>query len=96
MRAMKFIALIFAILPLPIFAEVVTVDGRTCDLQRDRYGRIARSKKAVSIFRKSVPCPGTGETGHACPGYVVDHVIPLCACGADDPSRVNASKRVTL
>jgi hypothetical protein len=34
---------------------------------------------------KAHPCPSTGKTRGACPGYVVDHVTPLCAGGADRP-----------
>jgi hypothetical protein len=69
-------------------AEIVTVDGRTCDIQRDQHGRILRSKKAVAAFRAAVPCPGSGETGKSCLGYIVDHVQALCSCGADDPSNM--------
>jgi hypothetical protein len=28
---------------------------------------------------------GTDKPRGACPSYVVDHVIPICAGGADDP-----------
>lgn len=69
-------------------AEVVTVDGRTCDIMRDLHGRIARSKKAVSMFRATVPCPATGKISKTCPGYIADHIVSLCACGADDPSNM--------
>jgi len=64
------------LLSLPLFAQA-------CAPERDAYGRIKRSKKAVSIFRTTVPCPATGELGKRCPGYVVDHVVPLACCGAD-------------
>jgi hypothetical protein len=37
---------------------------------------------------KAHPCPSTGKTRGACPGYVVDHVTPLCAGGADRPSNM--------
>jgi hypothetical protein len=37
---------------------------------------------------KSHPCPSTGKTKGRCPGYVVDHVKPLCAGGADRPSNM--------
>ena len=35
-------------------------------------------------------CPATGspKPHHACPGFVVDHVEPLCAGGADHPSNM--------
>ena len=39
-------------------------------------------------FRKDNPCPVTGQTRGACPGYVVDHIVPLCAGGDDDPSNM--------
>lgn len=39
-----------------------------------------RSAKAVRDFRASHPCPATGKVEKACPGYVVDHIIPLCVC----------------
>lgn len=60
-----------------------SVHAETCNPPRDKYGHIARSKKVISDFRKSVPCPATGQTGKRCAGYVVDHVHPLCACGPD-------------
>jgi len=43
-----------------------------------------RSRAVVRAFRADHPCPSTGRTTGACPGWVVDHGIPLCAGGADD------------
>jgi hypothetical protein len=34
---------------------------------------------------KSHPCPSTGKTHDACPGYVVDHKQALKHRGADGP-----------
>lgn len=42
-----------------------------------------RHASTVSAFRKLYPCPLTGKAQRTCPGYVVDHVIPLCAGGPD-------------
>lgn len=39
-------------------------------------------------FRNLSPCPATGKARGACPGYVVDHIRPLCAGGADRPSNM--------
>jgi hypothetical protein len=48
----------------------------------------ARSHKPVAQFRKAHPCPATGKTTGKCPGFVVDHVIPLCAGGEDSPANL--------
>jgi hypothetical protein len=37
-----------------------------------------RSKKAIYDFRTAHPCPATGQRRGACPGYVIDHMKPLC------------------
>lgn len=34
------------------------------------------------------PCPSTGATSGACPGYVIDHVTPLKRGGADAPTNM--------
>jgi hypothetical protein len=34
-------------------------------------------------FRAGHPCPATGLTRGACPGFVIDHSEPLCLGGAD-------------
>lgn len=39
-------------------------------------------------FRAKHACPGTGKTKGACPGYVVDHIVPLCAGGVDNPTNM--------
>ena len=55
---------------------------------RDSHGRIMRSPEARRDFQKSHPCPSTGRTSGACPGYVVDHIRPLKRGGADAPSNM--------
>lgn len=45
----------------------------------------SRSWSARSIFRSQNPCPSTGRTSGSCPGWEVDHVIPLACGGADTP-----------
>ena len=55
---------------------------------RDSHGKIARSPQALQQFKKANPCPGTGKTYGSCPGYVVDHVVPLKRGGADAPSNM--------
>ena len=42
-----------------------------------------RSTTERRAFVKTHPCPSTGRTSGACPGYVVDHIVPLKRGGAD-------------
>ena len=42
-----------------------------------------RSGEVPREFERQHPCPSTGATSGACPGYVRDHIVPLCAGGAD-------------
>lgn len=50
--------------------------------------RIERDRSQVRAFRADNPCPATGRTRGACPGYHVDHVIALCSGGADRPGNM--------
>src|SRR5262245_54371424 len=45
-------------------------------VERDSHGHIKRSEKPKDEFKKSHPCPSTGKSSGACPGYVIDHVVP--------------------
>jgi hypothetical protein len=47
-----------------------------------------RSSSAKTEFKHSHPCPSTGESTGACPGYVIDHVKPLKRGGKDAPSNM--------
>lgn len=41
-----------------------------------------------AAFMRQNPCPSTGKTRGACPGYVVDHIQPLKRGGCDCPSNM--------
>ncbi|SOY56020.1 hypothetical protein CBM2585_A60225 [Cupriavidus taiwanensis] len=79
-------------LPLLISAVLSACAGSplngACTPQRDTLGRISRSHAAVAEFKRLNPCPANGGRSGPCPGYVVDHVIPLCNCGADEPGNM--------
>jgi len=62
-------------------------------VKRDEHGRIARDPHAKEAFRHTHPCPSTGKTYGACPGYVIDHVHALKHGGADDPSNMQWQTR---
>ena len=57
-------------------------------VKRDSNGQIARSPEQKAAFKKSHPCPSTGRKSGACPGYVLDHVVPLKRGGADRPDNM--------
>lgn len=50
---------------------------------RDAAGKIARDAAVVAEFRRLHPCPSTGRATGVCPGWAVDHVLPLASCGCD-------------
>jgi hypothetical protein len=51
-------------------------------------GRTLRNTSQRAAFIRHHPCPATGRTRGACPGYVVDHIAPLCAGGLDNPGNM--------
>jgi hypothetical protein len=57
---------------LAVLALAVPVEAKT-----------QRSRAVTQQFQKLHPCPATGKATGACPGWVKDHVVPLCAGGPD-------------
>jgi hypothetical protein len=47
-----------------------------------------RSREVTREFQRQHPCPSTGQTSGACPGYWRDHVVPLACGGADAVSNM--------
>jgi hypothetical protein len=47
-----------------------------------------RSQKARRDFANANPCPSTKLKMTTCPGYVIDHIIPLDCGGPDLPSNM--------
>lgn len=62
--------------------------GVSGSVKRNAQGKIARSAAAKGEFKKSHPCPSTGRTAGACPGYVIDHKQALKRGGADRPDNM--------
>lgn len=60
----------------------------TCCMPRDARGRIKRSAAARHQFARENACPTTQEFKLPCPGYRIDHTIPLKHCGPDTPANM--------
>ena len=58
------------------------------DVARDKRGKLSRSATAKAEFKRQQPCPATGRSKGACPGYVIDHIQPLKRGGSDHPSNM--------
>lgn len=78
---MKALSLLILALALPVLAvEDPRYGGPPA---RDAHGNIKRSRQVLRDFQKLYPCPSTGKTTGACPGWHLDHVVPL-VCGGRD------------
>ena len=78
--------LLFFIFITPSFAELDSkTDYRYCTNSpiRDDKGVIIRSFSVKYAFRKLHPCPVNSDLYGACPGWSIDHVIPLVCGGCD-------------
>ncbi len=61
-------------------------DYRICgEPARDKQGVIIRSTKVKNAYRKIHPCPANGSTNgaEACPGWAINHIIPMASGGCD-------------
>jgi hypothetical protein len=47
-----------------------------------------RSSTVKRDFQRSHSCPSTGKRTGPCPGYVKDHIVPLCKGGKDSVSNM--------
>jgi hypothetical protein len=59
--------------------------SRATGSSRGADGHEHRSTSAKDHFKKEHPCPSTGATSGSCPGYVIDHIVPLKRGGPDAP-----------
>lgn len=81
---MSAIAVAIAI-PAAVVSNMNAGDPRYCGTPaRDANGRIIRdTDKLLNDFTALHPCPSTGEARRECPGWAIDHVIPLSCGGCD-------------
>lgn len=58
------------------------------EIKRDAKGQISRRADVLAAFKRIHPCPSTGKSSGACPGWSLDHIIPLSVYGADSVSNL--------
>ena len=77
---------LFLLLCSYAFADPRYADARYCgveNIKRNAVGKIIRSGKVLDDFQKIWPCPSTGQKIGACPGWALDHPLPLKCGGCD-------------
>lgn len=70
---------------MPAFAQLSAVQEiRYCGQpRRGADGSILRSTAVLSAFKRTHACPSTGLRFGPCPGWAIDHILPLASCGCD-------------
>lgn len=59
-------------------------DPRYCgEPKRTGSGKIYRSRLELRAFAEVFPCPSTLKHLPSCPGWAIDHTIPLASGGCD-------------
>lgn len=64
---------------------VIAIGALLAAIPASALSATGRSSTQRAAFVRQNPCPATGQTRGACPGWVVDHIGPLCANGPDHP-----------
>lgn len=59
------------------------------NIRRDAAGKIIRRADVIRAFRKLYPCDVTGKTTGACPGWAINHTLPLSEGGCDSVSNLD-------
>lgn len=57
-------------------------------ISADTDARQHRSTAAKNEFKRTHPCPINGARRGPCPGYVIDHIVPLKRGGPDTPANM--------
>ncbi len=56
---------------------------------RNADGSIKRSTAVLNAFKRIHPCPANGMTTGACPGWALNHTVPLSCGGCDSVSNLD-------
>lgn len=72
-----------------VLADPALTETRCCVTPvRNADGSIKRRSDVLRAFQKIHPCPSTGLTTGACPGWAIDHVLPLSVGAVDSVSNL--------
>lgn len=88
----KYLFLYLLFLPNLAFSQPIDEfkDYRMCgEVVRNSNGTIARRRDVLAEYQRLYPCPSTGRTYGACPGWALDHTIPLSCGGCDSVSNLS-------
>lgn len=86
---MKLLVLLLCLPLLAFAAPDALTETRYCgEPKRNAKGEIVRRADVLDAFAKRYPCPATGEQKRSCPGWAIDHVIPLAVGGCDAVSNL--------
>lgn len=90
MKPVVLAAVLFFISALVDAAAGPLDETRCCvtEIARNADGTIKRRADVLAAFKRAHPCPSTGATSGACPGWAMDHVIPLACGGRDEVSNL--------
>ena len=82
--ATTILAALVLLMPVSIVRAGALDEIRYCGPpKRNAAGEIVRRADVKTAFRKAHPCPVRAHVAGVCPGWEIDHVIPL-ACGGCD------------
>ena len=92
---MAFKILSFATALLFPLLAIADTDPRYCgieNIERNHKNEIIRSKAEYNRFRSWWKCPSTLFFKGPCPGWHVDHIIPLAVGGCDEAENMTYLK----
>lgn len=85
----KFLLILVLSITLPSMANPLLEERYVAEIKRDVKGQIIRRADVLAAFKRIHPCPSTGKTTGACPGWQMNHVIPLACSGIDAVSNLS-------